>query len=79
MKLIDLTGQRFGRLVVLKEEQLQTVEEKHFGFVNVIVVVSLQFLVINYALGTLALAAVYQEKLLQKCSRKMKQVIDMAN
>ena len=33
-------------------------EEKHFGFVNVIVVVSLQFLVINYALDTLALAAV---------------------
>ena len=34
------------------------VEEKHFGFVNVIVGISLQFRVMNYALGILVLVVV---------------------
>lgn len=33
-------------------------EEKHIGFVNVTVAISLQFQVINYALGILALVVV---------------------
>lgn len=42
MRKIDLTGQRFGRLLVLEKDESR--KDRSFGFVNVIAEIKFQFI-----------------------------------